>query len=71
MNESKVGRPKGYSPCGNVKSEKVRVYVDEFEAAKLKRLKDVSGLSQSEIMRMALDLLYRSSKPSELKQVNS
>ena len=61
MNESKVGRPPGYSPCGNVKNEKVRVYLDEFEHAKLRRLCERSGTGKSAVMRVALDLLYRSS----------
>ena len=56
-----IGRPKGYSPCGSVKSEKVRVYLDEAEVEKLRRLCERSGEAKSAVMRDALAMLYRRS----------
>lgn len=57
-----VGRPKGYSPCGKVKSEAVKVYLDEGEAERLSRLSRKTGESRSQIMRMGLALILSKSK---------
>ena len=52
--KSRVGRPKGYSPCGTVKGQAVRVYLDAEEAARLRDLSASTGESMSEIMRRGL-----------------
>ena len=51
-----VGRPKGYSPCGNVKSKTVKVYLDEGEAERLDMLSSTTGQSRSEVLRKGLAL---------------
>lgn len=56
-NKRKVGRPKGYSPCGTVKGQSVRVYLDGDELAKLRAVSELAGESMSETMRRALRAL--------------
>jgi len=55
MSESRVGRPKGYSPLGgNVKGQRVRVYLDEAELEQLREVAERTGESMSEVMRRGL-----------------
>jgi len=59
MSETRVGRPKGYSPRGNIKDRRVVIYLDEFEEAKLRRLCKQMDDSGSEVMRQALSEKYK------------
>ena len=59
MSDARVGRPKGYSPRGNIKDKRVVIYLDEFEAAKLRKLSRHMDASGREVMRQALSEKYK------------